>query len=199
MTKILQKTEGRELIKPFSDALMRIHSNALIKLNNVMDTCGQPLNSRSKPTLFHDFIVHEAKVHFSELENITITEKYNSIILVITKNDCRLAGRFKKFNKKGMPSNINTSRNNNIVSQQYEIEFAELQSPTFVDIGYSINESWTEFNSVKVVCRVNKNLKWELNLSASNNNVHRTIITNPETAIEIAKTKRITAKKEVAR
>lgn len=196
MKAFLKKEQGQEIItKELQQLLIEIYAKSLRDLNAVMDSCQQTLNSRSKPTLLHNFLINEAKIYFADMENVSITEKYNSIIVVITKNKESVAGRFKKLNKKGLTSNAVTKRNQNILSQQYEMAFEDMPRPTFVDIGYSINETWTNFESVKILCKVNNNPLWEIGLFDTDDSKIKSIILDPETAIEQTKIKRAKAKK----
>lgn len=197
MKAILQEEDGKEIItKELQDILLQIYGNALTGLNKVMDTCGYSLNARSKPTLLHDFVMSEAKNHFEGLENVTITEKYNSMMVIIKKGSGSLAGRFKKLNKKGQTSNVQTKRNENIASNQLELEFEGMQRPTHIDIGYSPNETWTDFDAVKILCRVNNNPLWHIDLIKEDLTPVRSISLEGTSALEKAKDKkRVSAKK----
>jgi hypothetical protein len=180
-----------ESLKPLLPVFKEIYDTSLFKMG-VFLSLGESLTDRTKATLFHNIIMNAAKVYFPG-NNVKVVEKYQSMYIVINNVFC---GRFKKLNAKGLPSNINTTRNNAIISQQLKL-FGEDAEIKHIDIGYKINSSWTEFEALQVICRNNKQVAFTLpfNIDVPKYNSDVTIKESVK-EIEVAKRVNVKSNKE---
>jgi hypothetical protein len=149
----------QEVLQPLLPVFREIYTEALEKMNKTLLEIQEPLTKRGKAILFYDFLMNRAKKYFPT-KDIQIEEKYESIALII-KGQFR--ARFKKLNSKGRPSNYNTPRNRKIVYQQYQLwPWPTAAQFTFIDIGYSIDLTWSSFQSLQIVCLEAKKVKWSI-------------------------------------
>jgi hypothetical protein len=152
MNKNVTLLENAEThLTPILPTFKKIYDLSLSKMNYILSLSDETFSKRTKATMFHNIIMNKAKEILPET-NIKVVEKYESLVLTIGNT---FIARFKKLNDSGFPSNIKTKRNTNIICQQYSL-FQDIQNSTFVDIGYQINSTWTEFTSLRILCR-NKN------------------------------------------
>ncbi len=151
--KLTQRAD--ENITPLLPVFKEIYDTALNKMG-AFTSLGESLTNRTKATLFHNILMNCAKCHFPA-RNVNIVEKYQTIYIVINS---AFSGRFKKLNAKGLPSNINTTRNNAIVSQQLTL-FGDSEIK-HIDIGYKINSTWTGFEALQVIYRNNNQVVFTL-------------------------------------
>lgn len=189
----LQNAE--EAIKPYLITFKECYTKAIVKYNAFLDFFAAPLYNRTKAIIFQNIIVNEIKQAVSNMAEISIFEKYESISLII---DNHISARFKKLNEKGLPSNHHSIRNDAIVSQQLEIGFLEYPPIARIDVGYNMDVTGTNYELLKVICRKNNEILWDLYFHdiVEGENIH--IVTNnvkPLTAPENTQP-RITINKE---
>ena len=141
-----------EEINPYLEGFSICYKQALSDLNNVLDNYPDHIYGRSKATLLHNFVVNEIKKRFDPKHNpsVKILEKHETIKLVINN---KLVIRFKKLNQYGYSSNVVTTANDHFIQQQLSFEHPDFKRPVGLEIGYNIEDSWSEFNSIDVVYR----------------------------------------------
>lgn len=150
---------AEEEIKPYLAIFKECYERAIVKYNGLLDYLSEPLYNRTKAINFQNIIVNEIKSAFSDSEDTVISEKYESISLVINNH---ISARFKKFNEKGLPSNHRSRRNDSIIAQQLELGFVDYPPIARVDVGYSMDITGTNFELLKVICRQNNEIIWDL-------------------------------------
>lgn len=154
---LVQQEEAEKLIQDIKPILYTAFENALETFNLLELQFNGPVMKRTKTAVFYNLLFNELKNLLPEDENRSHFEKYESLRILIKG---RLAARFKKFNSSNQASNIPTKRNLNMLDQMPEFEFEELPSITHIDIGYIIDDTWTSFKSIRVVCRKGKSQLW---------------------------------------
>ena len=150
---------AEDVIKPYLSKFKACYSQAIEKYNAVLNNFADPMYNRTKAINFQNIIVNLIKAAFAENDNVVIKEKYESITVVIDSHVC---ARFKKLNAKGFPSNAKTSRNDAIVAQQMTLGFSDYPPIARVDVGYKLDPTGTDYELLKVVCRKNKKVIWDL-------------------------------------
>jgi hypothetical protein len=164
MTQIESLVSAEEEIKPYLSDFRECYQSAIEKYNDWLDSFAAPAYNRTRAIIFQNIIVNEIKERFFEMPNVRITEKYESISLII--ND-HISARFKKLNKKGFPSNHRSRRNDSIIAQQMEITFAEYPPIARIDVGYNFDSAGMNFNMLKIMCRKDDDIIWDLYFNES--------------------------------
>lgn len=159
MTQMQSLLIAEDEIKPYLIIFKGCYERAIVNYNALLNFIGRPLYNRTKAINFQDIIVNEIKEAFSNDENTTIIEKYESISLVINNH---ISARFKKFNTKGMPSNHRSGRNDAIISQQLELGFVDYPPIARIDVGYNMDITGTGYELLKVMCRRYNDVIWDL-------------------------------------
>jgi len=106
----------------------------------------------------HSIAIEKAKRYFKDTPDIIIKSKYQSIQIVFNQ---QLVGRVKKINKDKLSQNATTKRNKNILSHQLSL-FPDLPQLTFIDFGYEILQTWSDYDRLMVVCRFNNKIEWHI-------------------------------------
>jgi hypothetical protein len=159
MTHFESLLKAEEEIKPYLSLFKICYENAIEKYNHWLDFFAAPSYNRTKAITFHNIIVNEIKRLFYDMPGVQIIEKYESISMVINNH---ISARFKKFNKKGLPSNHKSIRNDSIISQQLEITFEEYPPIARIDVGYNMDATGMNYDLLKVICRKNDDIIWDL-------------------------------------
>jgi hypothetical protein len=159
MTKMESLISAEEDIKSYLGLFKECYEKAIEKYNRLLDFFKDPMYNRTKAINFQNIIVNQIKDTFSEIPETEIIEKYESISLLIKGY---IAARFKKFNGKGFPSNHRSGRNDAIIAQQLEIGYKEYPPIARIDIGYTWNATGTDYEFLKVICRKDDDVLWDL-------------------------------------
>jgi hypothetical protein len=168
---------AEEEIKPFLSLFKECYEKAIEKYNAFLSSFAAPLYNRTRAIVFQNIIVNEIISAFSGMPNVNIVEKYESISLVLNNH---ISARFKKLNKKGLPSNHRSHRNNALIAQQLEISYLEYPPIARVDVCYDLDATGMQYDLLKVMCRKNNQIIWDLYFNDINEGV------NADTAIEIS-------------
>ena len=154
--KLLSSEQGKKhlenLLPRFGDCYLR----TLAQFQVVAFSFYGSMNKRAKPTVFHNLLVNYIMAEFHDDKNIKFYPSHETLIIVI---DDLIALRFKKLDEKGQPRNKKSDRNDQLVAQDYTL-FEDVPSITLLDFGYSINETWTEFEYISVACNLNGISLW---------------------------------------
>jgi hypothetical protein len=164
---LLSETEAETIFAPHQIMISKCHHEALAKFNLTISSYPGTFNKRTKSTMFHNILINEISDAFQKKVDVTVIHKYSSIYVVFSN---RAAARFKKLNKKGLPSNHASVRNDAIINQQCCLVFDEFPTMTYIDIGYTLDSTGTEFEILKISCRKNKQEVWSLPLIADSTN-----------------------------
>ena len=157
MPNLLQRQDAYNILEHHLAGLKNIFSESLEELNRALNQITVPVNKRGKTSTLHSICVSKIKLHYEGNPDIIIKEKYESIQIVFDK---KIVGRVKKIDNKNLSKNATSKRNNNILSQQLSI-FPEADL-TFVDFGYIIDPTWTDYDNLIVVCRINDTIAWQI-------------------------------------
>lgn len=160
----LQEDEAKEILTPYLGKVERIYNESLENLNAFLESVGQDINKRNRSGLLHNFAVNGAKKYLGEDAEVVLSEKY-STLQIRFKGDKPIIARFKKVNKKKLSNNVSTFRSNSI-SMQGSL-FPHFESPTYLDFGYRMNATNTEYDALMVVCRNGKDVLWSFELGNS--------------------------------
>lgn len=150
---------AEEEIKPFLSIFKGCYERAIKQYHVILNAYKKPFYNRTKAINFQNIIVNEIKEAFEGMEGVHIIEKYESISLVINNH---ISARFKKFNAKGFPSNHQSNRNDAIISQQLTLGFVDYPPIAWVDVGYAMDATGTQYDLLKVICRKKDNILWDL-------------------------------------
>lgn len=146
---MLTDKEILELLESHTPAIRSFYDEALLKLNEIMNTMGVRPYGRFKAITLNNLILEKAKNYFRNIDGIDINEKYESLILIF--ND-KFKSRFKKLKKINLlSSNIETVRNTNLIQASL---FPQYQPNVLVEIGYWTNDTNTEYEKILIVKRV---------------------------------------------
>jgi len=188
---IAPKEIGLSVLHPFFPTFDKVMLEALEETNRAMSSVSVAVNKRSRCSLLHNIAYEKIKQELAGHPDIRIIEKYESIQIVFSK---KLVGRIKKLNKDNFSSNIPTNRNNSIIGQQ--LSFFPDEELTYIDLGYKIDPTWTEYDNLVVVCRLNNNIKWFI--SYRNNTLITTQVEETEPTL-IQETEQLIIKKQNAK
>ena len=150
---------AEEEIKPYLSIFKECYEQAIVKFNALLNIFAAPMYNRTKAINFQNIIVNEIKQACSEMDGVNIIEKYESISLVINNH---ISARFKKLNAKGLPSNHRSNRNDAIIGQQMEIGFTDYPPIARIDVGYKMDATECDYELLKVICRKNNEILWDL-------------------------------------
>jgi hypothetical protein len=159
MNNIKSLQEAENDIKPYLAVFKSCYEGAIIKYNRILAVYAEPMYNRTKAINFQNIIVNEIKSAFFSIDNTSIVEKYESISLIINNY---ISARFKKLNKQGLPNNHKSNRNDSIISQQLQLGFVDYPPLAWIDIGYALDISGMSFDILKVVCRKDGDIIWDL-------------------------------------
>lgn len=159
MTHLESLISAEEEIKPFLSIFKRCYEKAIDKYNDWLDSFAAPAYNRTRAIIFQNIIVNEIKATFFDMPNVQIKEKYESISLVINNH---ISARFKKLNRKGFPSNHRSKRNDSIIGQQLLLTFDNYPPIARIDVGYNLDATGMNFDLLKVICRKNDEVLWDL-------------------------------------
>lgn len=159
--KLITINEAQQHLDPYLTRFGDCYYRTLNHFQIVASAFNGPMNKRTKPTIFHNLLLNEITGEFGRENNIKFFPEFETLTSVI--ND-RIATRFKKLDENRQPSNKETARNNALVSQQGSL-FSDSLTITLLDFGYSINESWTDFNFISVGCNLNGVSVWSISIT----------------------------------
>lgn len=162
MDAILKEHSAKEILEPYLEIIQNIYLESLADLNTVLIATTQTFNKRNRSGIIHNFAINLTKKYLGEDPNITLIEKYSSIQIVFN-NATPLVARYKKINKRKLSSNVSTIRSNSINNQ---ISLFPMDV-TYIDFGYRMNDTNTEFETLKVVCRVGNNIVWDFDINGA--------------------------------
>ncbi len=157
MSQVIEKDAASSLLQPYLPLFNSIMVDSLNQLNNALNAIDVNINNRAKTATLHSIAVEKTKRSLNESDGLRIFQKYKSIQIVV---EGRIVGRIKKLKRNNLTSNSKTFRNSLIESQQ--LRLFNLPEMTFVDLGYHIDPTWTSYEKLLVICRVNDEIKWEL-------------------------------------
>ncbi len=155
MINLLEKHDANSILGPHLPVIEKIMIESLDSLNDSMLAAKVPINNRGKSSWLHSIISSKIEQYFKENCEIKLIQSYESIQLVFEK---KLVGRVKKLNKNNLSRNAPSIRNSNILTHQLSI-FPNTNL-TFIDLGYRVNETWTAYDTLIVVCRINTSIVW---------------------------------------
>lgn len=158
MKKLISKEDAYEILKGHLQTINSTMSEALDSLNITLLASDETLSKSVKAQMFHGVCTTKIKKAFSKIECVQIIEKYNSLSLIFNQ---QVVARVKKINKNDLSSGNTTKRSNQIADQTYKL-FPEIKDFTFVDLGYNVDLTWTEFEKLTVVCRLKKDIQWRI-------------------------------------
>lgn len=174
---------AKEDVFPYLMQFKECYQSAIEKYFIALNSYKGLWTKRAKAIIFQNIIINEIKTSFNGMENIYIAEKYESISLVINSY---VSARFKKFNEKGLPSNHTSKRNNAIISQQLELGYKDYPPFAFIDVGYTLDITGSQFDLLKVICRKNNDIIWDLYFHDIDNQAEDTNTIFPITPVEPA-------------
>lgn len=166
MNNLITEKSAQEMLTNYMPVFDSILTSSLNDFTKFLSSFTCPLTKRTKATFLNNIIVNYAKGSFTESEHIRIIERYESLSIIICD---KLSIRFKKLNINLIPSNVKTKRNDKIINQQLIINFPNFIKPsdiTCLDIGYVINDTYSNFDQKVIVCRQNRNILWEIKISS---------------------------------
>lgn len=158
MNKILSQQEASKVLEPHLPTIRKCMLEALDDLNKAMSVISESLNNRAKCSTLHSIATEKAKRYFKDTPGIIVKSKYQSIQIVFNQ---LLVGRIKKVNSDKMSQNAKTIRNTNILTHQLSL-FPDIPQLTFIDLGYNVIPTWSEFDKLLVVCRFNDKIEWHI-------------------------------------
>lgn len=161
MKLLIQESDAVTVLNPYMNAINTIMVDSLTELNKALGSINETVNNRAKACLLHSIAIEKAKRVLMSLPGIKIFEKYQSIQIVF---DQQLIGRIKKVDSNNLSKNINTRRNQQIIYQQ--LSLFDMPEMTCIDIAYNIDPTWSIYEKLLVVCRVGKQIYWDLPISA---------------------------------
>ncbi len=154
------ESSAKEILDPYLDIISQIYREALEDLTKAKSATTQIFNKRSQSTLLHNFAMNLAKKYLSDESGIHILEKYSSIQIIFSA-DSPLVARFKKINKENVSSNISTNRSNSINNQ---LSLWPSLNVTYIEFGYRMNKTNTDYETLAVVCRIGNEIVWTFDL-----------------------------------
>jgi hypothetical protein len=157
MQHLVTENEAKSILEPHLAALKTIMVESLEGLNRAIGAAGESVNNRGKCALFHSIAIEKAQRYFKGNKDIVITSKYQTIQVIFSG---KIVGRIKKVNKRDLCANAKTVRNQSILDQRPDL--FGFRQMTFVDIGYRIQGTWTEFERLLVICRVYDDVIWRI-------------------------------------
>ena len=143
------KANVEELISPLHNIINQCIRGALQTWKDVLSKSPDQsavLGSRTRASFIHDNIVKSIQRELSEFPNVRMSTERGFLLVVVKET---ISMRFKKLNKRGRTSNI-------ITKQQWDIYHNQVPLPDFpaglrVSIGYELNNTETDIQSIKVV------------------------------------------------
>ena len=115
---------------------------------------------RTKANIMWDYAVDYAIREFDKHHGVRLC-KHQGAIGFLVEDQAFL--RFKKLNKKLLSSNYPTNQATSMEGQTWELpEIPE--SPTVLQIGYQVDDTWTKLVSVNIVCARNKKKLWNIDV-----------------------------------
>jgi len=180
MSNLLSEIEATEILQPHLATLKRVMDESLEDLNKALSVLSENANNRAKSSLLHSIAVEKAKKYFDKIQDVRIKSKYQSIQIIFSN---KLIGRIKKVNKDNLSTNAKSSRNDAIVGQQISL-FSELmpdlvQTATFIDLGYRLDETGSDFDRLRIICRYNDAIEWNICFKETEKEI--TILSNEQT------------------
>lgn len=165
MKKILNSKETDLILEPhytkIVDAISKSFADYL-QVSDLFNNNGRNVvfKKATIASMVHDFTKERIKKAFADIEDLE-TKDYNKIFGFHLKGKVLI--RFKKINKDFTTSNIQTKQTINY-SKQIEIEGMP-ESPTYLYAGYMPNETWTGIKNIYIICKQEKNLLWQKDLT----------------------------------
>jgi hypothetical protein len=186
---------AEEEIKPYLAIFKGCYERSIEQYHMLLNAYRKPFYNRTKAINFQNIIVNEIKEAFEEMGGVFIVEKYESISLVINNH---ISARFKKFNAKGLPSNHQSGRNDSIIAQQLTLGFLDYPPIAWIDVGYSLDATGTQYDFLKIICRRNQEIIWDLYFTDAGDmdNTAPTPIVNPTQPDIDIDTSRVTIKED---
>lgn len=149
---------AKEDITEYLPRFKKCYEVAIEQYTTTLDSYNGLWTKRSKAIIFQNIIINEIKSEFSE-DDVSIIEKHESLQLILNNY---ISARFKKLNEKGLPSNHRSSRNDAIISQQLTFGFKDFPQIAFIDVGYILDMTGAQFELLKIICRKNNDILWDL-------------------------------------
>ena len=166
------KRYAREVLRPHFERLQKCYDEAFEKLRKHL-AITPDMTERSKANIVRDSVVSSVKEKFSSVPGFQIVqENKNSEGLVLLLIEDTIAIRFKKLtlDKEGFTvSNNPTEQSRNLINQQLELSNGdETVQPIYVNAGYVLNKTGTNYSSLHLVCHHGEQVAWDLIIDAEN-------------------------------
>ncbi|MEA2561337.1 MAG: hypothetical protein QOH06_2841 [Acidobacteriota bacterium] len=137
-----------------------------------------PLTNRTRANFIYDHITTGARARFADLKRVKISENRGFLELLIAS---RYIIRFKKLNKSGRSSNIQTKQQLRWFSIQLELPDMPPAAVRLI-AGYQLNLLGTEVANVLVTRPVGSVIEWSFSLADSLSNVKQFPVHPPKPA-----------------
>jgi hypothetical protein len=157
--RILRRDDAHKLLKDFYDDFTSAATHGLNQLASIPPAIRGPLKPRTLANVLNDHIVENAIRLFDSSPGWKINQDFDGTFFVFGE---RAALRFKKVEGAQSPSNVRTDRQ---VDIGYQMEVVGIQSATYINIGYEVNQTWTGLKSVSLSCFRGASLVWSIPIS----------------------------------
>jgi len=157
MGKLVSEVEAHSILRKHFQTIYGVMNESIQSLNVILGASDESLSKSVKAQTFHNLAIEKANKAFKGTQGVNVVKKYNSIMIVF---DQKLVARVKKINGKDLSSNNSTKRSNKV--SDHTLKLLNLPDLTFIDLGYNTDETWTEFERLKVVCRIKNDIQWRI-------------------------------------
>lgn len=164
---LISYTEAQEALSIYYSSLWGVVDNSWKEWQNLPASLTYQLCKRTRACLVHDFMVKNAKGLSSSDDSFNTIEIKGMFCLLVSTNKGLIACKFKKLTVDGHSMNQPTVQVDKFKCQE-EINGIELAH--HLEIGYVLNDTESEINSIDIVCPSGGTILWKAEITPNGAN-----------------------------
>lgn len=157
---LLSKQQAEERLQPHLEILDESIQGGWDAYHEHYSHRHHVLDARARAAIVFRETVHIAKQRFALLAGVSYVEKRGSFFLYIGDD---IVLRFKKINKKGLCSNIETRQQ---MLFELQMQLPGIEEGTLLHAGYQLDDLQVRIARKLVVCQYSRRVMWAFNLSS---------------------------------
>jgi hypothetical protein len=163
----ISQEDAEVLLQPHLPKLKQVIFDAWAEWGKIPAVRRSKMNTRARAAILHSFMVHFAKVHFPQTNQVTPLERRGLFLIGIGGV---VTIRFKKFRYGKRTSNIQTNQQ---IDFDLQIDLPGIPKAARLTVGYILDASQTAIKDVLITFRQAQRLLWDFSIAGTQAQVVR--------------------------
>lgn len=162
---LISEDKAKGMLKEFEPLIVEAYYDALKATNQQAKYAIGIPNKSATAFNMNSNVINAFKSKTSHIPYVQIIPKSNTFIFLISDT---LAAKFKKHNKKGLSSNAKSKQIGFFNGQQLQLLFPNVPILAYLEFAYRTDNTYSEFEFIKITCTYNKQVIWDIDLTDTN-------------------------------